>query len=479
MVGHDIDYDSLTTVQEVVEYYHCQYISEKGSVAEGYDIDISLIFTTPLYEGDISNEKFYQAMILDVARVLRFKDFRMIDQENAITIEVLCENGKINKIIINGIEDYFIYMDSQIELKTYAEIPITDFTIQSPQMLELIDSNWSTHVNFGTRESIFNNYYIYFDEGMEVRTIQNQIYNIIFTSKYNETVVNAISPNTDLRTIQAKLGNPTFIDEENHIVGYKGKEFYIFFNGEEISIYRMDHTNTEDFFKLIDQFLTDEIDLLDFMNALTYLWPDYEQYKYTANSVFLSYPQKGVEIKINYDDTEGIIIYNNINDDLSKIEKYLQNTEFIARLKLDGIFEAEKRRVQEANNLLNLCNAYTSESSEEDSLMTNDKNTAEKTKSAIYSIYPEIDENQNIVKMNFVANHKNEEPNRELYDNISTYLWINDTYFLFSKNRKGIYLFDLETGKVKTIISGNENYQLKNFKDGILTYDDKEYELPF
>ena len=47
------------------------------------------------------------------------------------------------------------------------------------------------------------------------------------------------------------------------------------------------------------------------MNELTYLWPDYEEYKYNANYIYINYPSKGINIEMNSNISAGIKIYKN------------------------------------------------------------------------------------------------------------------------------------------------------------------------
>lgn len=333
----NVIYTDIKTVEDVLNYYKCKYISETISKLDDYDTDINLIFKNNLYENDISNEKVFTAIIKDIARVLKYNSFRMIDNEKEIEIKVLCQNGKINTIIINDIEDYFIYMDSQIDLKKYEEIKTIDLSVESKEIQELINNDWKSDSYLGTRESIFDGYYEYFDEGIKAKTVSGKIFNIIFTEKYNQNVVDGIYPGMEFSSIKNILGNPSFEDEERKIIGYKGKNIYVFFYNDEISIYKNIDTDTKDFFELVDKFLDDKLDLLDFMNELTYMWPDYSEYEYDENGAFISYPLKGIEIKIGQEGTNGIIIYNNINADINVINSYLQNVEFISRLKIDAI----------------------------------------------------------------------------------------------------------------------------------------------
>ena len=51
---------------------------------------------------------------------------------------------------------------------------------------------------------------------------------------------------------------------------------------------------------LLTEYRSDSVDLLEFMDKLTDLWPDYNEYTYNSSSVYISYALKGFEIKINY-----------------------------------------------------------------------------------------------------------------------------------------------------------------------------------
>lgn len=468
----ELTYDNLTTIKEVIEYHGSKYISEKESDEKKYDLDVYLKFKVlPYNEKEESNEEYYNKLLGDCAKVIHYRSFRMFDEENNLTVEVICDGEKIVSIIINGIEDYFIYMDSQISMKKYQEIPITEFSVQSEVLQNCIDNNWNPdNVYFGERDSIFEQYYIFFDEGIKSRVIDRTIYNVIFDKNYKGNVINNIFPGMDFSSIQAVLGEPTFSDEELKVIGYKGENMYMFFTESEISVYRVSQYETDDFFNLADRYIKEEIDFLEFMNELTYLWPDYSDYQYTSKSVFISYPLKGVEIKLDYDDSNGIFIYNNIKSKLSKVERYFENTDFVARLQIDLVFETEKRRIEKNQNWSTLCNEYKETLDEETKNIIGE--------SLNYELYPELDNNNFIYSMKFISKF-GEQPNRELSDTIDTYLWVNNNLFLYSKNKKGIYLYNLENGAVSRVISGTEEYKLKGFKDGILKYDNTEIQFQY
>jgi len=465
-----IDSRSLSTIKDVIEYHKSTYISEKKSAVENFKTDAYVKFKMLPYENNVSNEEYYTKLIEDCARVVFYKSFRLIDEKNDIIIQVICDNNKIVSIIINGIEDYFIYMDSQLSMEEYVEIPLTEVNVDSEILQSCIDNNWKDGtVEFGSRESIFNGYYIYFDEGIEVRSISGKIYNLIFNKNYNSNVISSIFPGMDNESIESVLGKPQFKDNELNLIGYKTEKFYIFFSESEISVYRNTEEETDDFFKLADDFIAEKIDLLEFMNQLTYIWPDYSDYKYNSSSVFISYPLKGLEIKINYDDINGILLYNNIRASLPKVGRYLENTYFVARLQLDLVFSSEKRRIENNEKMKDNCLEFKNSLNEAELKIIGE--------SLKYDIYPLKDDNGYIFSMRFIS--KNDDmPNRELNDGINSYMWLGD-FFLYSKRSKGIFIYDINSGFVSRLITGEDEFNIKGYENGILKYDDKEISIQY
>lgn len=467
----EVNFDNLTTIKEVIEYHKSKYISENESKEDNFYLDVYLKFKVlPYDENKQSNEAYYNELIEDSARVLYYNSFILIDEENDITVKVICNHSEIVKILINDIEDYFIYMDSQISLEKYKEIPVTELSIDSEVLQNCINNDWDSETYLGEKDSIFDGYNIYFDEGIKVKVIKDKIYNIVFDKKYNQNVVNGLFVGIDFKSIKASLGEPTFSDTDENVIGYKGNEIYVFFSENEISVYRIDTTNTDDFFELADKYIAEDIDFLDFMNELTYIWPDYNEYTYTSTSIFISYPLKGIEINVNTGDRNGILVYNNIRSNLPKIGKYLENTNFVARLQLDLVYETEKRRILKQNNLLEKCKEYKNSLSEQEQKVIG--------KSLDYEIYAEKDSASNIYSMKFIGSF-GKFPNRELNDSIDYYLWAGNDYFIYSKIEKGIFLYNLNNGLVKRIVNGSEKYELKEFNKGILKYDDQEINIEF
>lgn len=444
------------SISQILQKYNCTYIEDTYDEKREYQTEIKLIFKHKLYENYESNEKIFNNIINDIARFVNYTNFKMLDKENDITIEVICRDRSIYQIIINGIEDYFIYMDSQLEISKYKEIEITNIISNVDVLDYLIENDWTTDITVGTRESIFKNYYIFFDEGIQYKKIGSDVYNIVFTNKYTEPVVNNIRVGVSLENIKQSLGKPTFEDEELEVIGYKGKNIYVFFTENEISIYKNKTYNYDEFWKLIDTFLEDDMLFKEFMNELTYLWKDYSEYSYSSDYMFIAYPNRGIEVKLNYNNESGIILYNNISEDLKIVKKYLDNTEFLSKLKLDSVFEAEKRRVEEMKEFQEKYIRLEKESN---------------TKSFLFYTYLDKDENNNTIKVYFISKN-GEHPNRELNETVDTYVWTRDNYYVYSIYGKGIYCYDAINGSKFLITdNGSQTFKIKSFENNLLTYD--------
>lgn len=461
----------FSSIKDILEYYGCQFKTSKDSEMDGFELDIYTIFKYDLYDDEESNEQFYNNVINKIAEFLNYNSFRLIDdsKEEEIEIQVICNENKIQTIYINGIEDYFIYMDSKISLSKYKELKTSEFFVQSKEVINCIQNNWSADCEFGTRDSIFQDYYIYFDEGIQTRKINGKIYNIVFTDKYVNPVINGFTVGTNSDIIISSIGTPTFQNDDKSIIGYKSNDMYIFFEKNQISIYRNNgEDGFDEFFSLVDDFLNDKYSLLEFMNELTYIWPDYEEYVYDTETVFLSYPNKGIDVKINYDNTDGIVLYNNIGVNQDVVNKYLEYTEFVAQLQVDNVYNAEKRRVESQNEISTKCKEYKEEFEKD-----HDRNRGE-----IYNYYMNMDSNNNILNTYFIS-QDSQFVNCELSENIDTYIWLNDYCFVYSKAKKGIYYYDLKNQVKGTIITGEDEYKITSYENGILKYDDKQLQIQY
>ena len=315
------------TVKEAVNTLGHKYIKEEKSEVEEFNKDIFVTFSVDLYTNERSNQNIYYDLIYTIVKVEKYKSFRLIDTEKEIVINVLAneQEKKLIRIYINGDDNYYGRQESLNTIDKYDETPVTDFIVNSTILKEIIQKNWSTNINLPQEYIKEEQYKIYETEGIKIKNVNNKIFNIVFTEEYNQSVVNEIKVGTNIWDVVNILGNPTFGELSNGLIGYQGKEFIIFFSSREISIYPSGKNYDKTEFSKLVQIFTEQGNAKEFVNNVTNLWKDYDYYEYDENHVDLRYSLKGVEIQFNITSNHGIIIYSNYEN----LMIYSRNSTFL------------------------------------------------------------------------------------------------------------------------------------------------------
>ena len=464
----------FTSVKEIAKYMGCTYIKEEPSTGEKYDIDIYLKFKYPLYTDEVSNEDYYYKMIALMLEYLNYQNIRLIDQENDIVIAVECDKEKkeIENLLINGEDNYFGTQENLKQIQKYQQLNVSELEIQAQEIKDLISSNWITsQVNFGTPESTFNNYDIYFDEGIEIKTVSKKVFNIVFTEKYSNPVVNGIKVNTSFDEIKNILGEPTFNGNvestsgkyDNAYIGYKGKEIYIFFSENEISIYRNEKADmSTDFEDLLKNF-NDNLNSLEFVNKITDIWPDYDYYYYSDNTIDLRYTLRGIEITFTDNAANGVNVYNNYNG-------YIANDKTIEQLTKsnegwpNNVYLKSGINLIENNERMRKGNYY---------VYYNQKHPLVNlvNYSNIFNLIPDEEDN-NIVSVKITSKNR-EYPSVELNLNAQNIIWYKESILLYNIENKGIYAYDVVNRKNTVLVeAGTNQYVIKALDGDQLFYDE-------
>lgn len=347
--------EGFSSIEEALEMFDCRLIREKELNEEDFKLEIYLEFAKDLYTNGVDNETYFKNICQVLAEVLDYENFKLIDEGKEIAIHVV--NSKDSEVLvamfINGDSNYFGNQNSRNTLKNYKKTKITNMQIQSPILINLINSDWYTkQVNFGTKDNEENNYSIYEDEGIKIRNIARKVYNIIFTENYTENIINNINVRTSKDDVIKILGEPTFESDYLGLYGYKGNDIYVFFASDGISVYRIEKEyETDEIMNALKTF-QQEKNIKNFTNTLTDIWNDYDLYDRGENFVNLTYSLKGLQIAFNLTSNHGIIIYNNYNGELVDgitIEELANGTKEIPRyiyfeLDKDLVFESEISR---------------------------------------------------------------------------------------------------------------------------------------
>jgi len=346
--------ESIPSNMAAVTFMKCKFIKEEESPNKNYSIDIYLKFGKPLYDGDESNEVYYSQLVQIAAIVNKYKNFRLIDEENEILIAVACDEEKeqIDQIVINGDPYYYSRENAIRELKQFTETPITEFDIQAEELEKLISEDWQTDKLNLQYSNEFDDGYMYYPMNyIEIRTIHGKAFNIIFDGPYESYILNDLKVNSTFEEIIEEFGKPTFGSVDEHYIGYKGKEIYVFFSEGEVSIYRVQDIDKTDFSNEIAKYF-EEKDVKKFVSNITDIWQDYDMYDYNENMVDLSYTLNGVKIQYGVSERHGITFYNNYTgvvidgktcDEL--VKENIEIPKYIYFINKDSVDEFERNRL--------------------------------------------------------------------------------------------------------------------------------------
>lgn len=304
--------DKVDSLENLINQIYGELLKVTDSTEKNYYKDIYVNIKYDLYENGESKQEFYSDMISNVANKMYYESFRIIDENKNIEIKVISDKEKVLGSLINGDTDFYGHYESQKNLSNYKEISVVNFEIASNEILTLVNNEWIKNSLFlGECDSKFENYEEYAEQGLSIYTIQNKVFNMIFDERYTENVISTIKVGQSYEEIIAKLGTPTFGSIEENYIGYKGKECYVFFTENEISVYRNESNyDTKDFVNILKKYSEGE-NIKTTISNITDLWMDYEDYYYDEYSIELRYPLRGIKIQLGNGYPQGIIIYNN------------------------------------------------------------------------------------------------------------------------------------------------------------------------
>lgn len=458
--------EDFKSVKQVIEYLGSTYISEESLSPK----IIRLKFKYKLYNNDnTSNEVYFNKMINGIAEVLKYKNFNLVDEENSIYIDVECEEDKVASVIINGSENYFSTVSSKKALESYTKINNINVNINSSILNSAIKSDWNYSDSlFGSKDSYYNEYNIFFDEGIEVKNVslgadvnaQKLIFNIVFNSKYKSKIVNNLDTSSSLEDVVNVLGTPHFGSVDDGIIGYKTDKFYIFFNlKNEVSIYRIQIQENNDFAKLVGTFVTNK-DASTLLEELPVIWPFVDRYRENSkvDSKELVYTLLGVKVQFNVSNEQGVVIYNNFSgniteslsfsDVISGTKKLPDNVYFE---NTDLVYENEKERT-----FYSIDTQFMKQSED-------------------YIIYSTLF-SDGYYNLKFISKNENY-PNSELLNTVSTFEFIENTKIIYSIKNEGMYMYDIVSQQKSTIIEGKDNFNINKVKDGIVYYDNTNLKI--
>lgn len=474
-------YTSLTdfkSIEEVAVYLNCKFIEQKESNTEQISYDVFMELPVKYVnindtnsQSSTENKNFTENLIQYSAYVLKYKNFRIVDEKNNISIIVICneEQQLVSTYSINNVTNYFEILQNEEELNNYKKTETVKIDVSSEELNNIIKNNWDyNNIQLGTKESTYRNYDIYFNEGIQVRSVAGKVFNIVFTDRYQNEVFKNIKVNSSKESIEEILGKPQF--ESGNLIGYKSENLYAFFYNDQISVYRVEKYDTDKFAEIVENKSSNNENERVFVDEIKKIWNDYDIYEYNENSVKLQYTLKGLTIKFDSSNKKGVILYNNYKGkvygsvDFEQIltkDKPLPDYVFVENK--DLVFEEEQNRV---NRL-------------DDSTENNNfpsfgviNNTSKKFKT-----YKKlVNSDEKIYMLRFIS-IDDQNPNSELREYMCNGIWLDDYNFVYSVKNRGIFIYNAEQRTYKTVITGSgHDYYINGIIGNKLKYD-KNYEV--
>lgn len=460
--------EDFKSVKQYVEYMGSTYISEENT----YPKQINLKFKYNLYNEDrTSNENYFNQMITGLATLLNYKDFYLSDDESIIYITVDCnsEDEEIESININGSENYFAENDTKNSISNYTKVNNISVNINSNILNSAIMKDWDYSESiFGLKDSIYNDYDIFFDEGIEVKPVslgtdvssRKRIFNIVFNEKYKEKIVNNLGTSSNLEEVISVFGESHFGSIDEGLIGYKTDRFYVFFNiKNEVSVYPYQSIEDNYFGEVIGKFVTNN-DANSLLDELAVLYPFADKYEENSklNSKELVYTLLGVKVQFNVSNEQGVVIYNNFSGNITESYSF------------EDVINATKKL---PNNVYfkNTDLVYENESSR--TFYSIDTQFMEQSDDFI--IYSELYNDRNY-RLKFISKNENY-PNSELLNTVSYFKFIDNTSIAYSMRNTGLYVYNIAANTQTTLLEGNEEYNIKEIKNGKIYYDNKNIDI--
>jgi hypothetical protein len=427
------------------------------------------------------NESYFNEAISEIAKANLFWDFELVDDIRAVRINVSCDRqfNMVDDITINGDANYFVRLSQKAAVSDYIYILPLSIKADNKLVELLVKGKWkydSLTERLGKADSSFDGYDMFFDEGISVKSGKDSVYNIIFNSKYTGNVINNIGMKSSKPYILKSLGAPHFENRKEHVFGYKGKDFYIFFMGEEriseISVYRRDTIYSKDSLKkLLEKHKADDDGTVVYkmVEELLKDWPAYDLYYNERGGVGVSYDSIGINIDNLYADRGGpyITVFGNFEGDISsevtlpaqlELLKDFSNDMVLLKLDTDRIFEMELDRQRQAGHIEELRKQGGVLSPDGTKrIMDNEGGTYEHA--GLFLCYVNKDKPDVEIKTAHFPGNIN---------------WLDNRFIIFSVSMNGIYIYDSLKNKTLEIavskLESGLDYELVSAENGQIVY---------
>ena len=292
--------------------------AESGKEKE-YRVDIYLKFGQQPSEDESSNKEYFEYLMTLINPILKKKSFRLIDKDKDMIIRGKFNANGIIKYIVNNDVNYFANITS---LENIGNLPkesdLINPVIKSPELIDLLNNDWNrnTSKTIGKITRSVKNVDYYDNNGYSIKMIDGKVAAIIFNKSYNKEVFEGIYPGMPENDFKY---NNIYTGNEGALQGFEATMYTVYYHNNEIFVTRKkayDANKNKEFERIVNDLLKNK-DYNQFYKKVIEIYPDFYIKRIKSDSIYISFPLEGFEIKYNHQNPTigeketGIYIYSN------------------------------------------------------------------------------------------------------------------------------------------------------------------------
>jgi len=309
----------IKELSSVLDKTGTKLLKVEGSKEKEYKIDIYLKFGQQPSEDENSNKEYFEYLMTLINPILKKKSFRLIDKDKDMIIRGKFNANGIIKYIVNNDVNYFANIAS---LENIGNLPkesdLINPVIKSPELIDLLNNDWNrnTSKTIGKITRSVQNVDYYDNNGYSIKMIDGKVAAIIFNKNYNKEVFEGIYPGMPENDFKY---NNIYTGNEGELQGFEATMYTVYYYNNEIFVTRKkayDANKNEEFERIVNDLLKNK-DYNQFYKKVIEIYPDFYIKRIKPNSIYISFPLEGFEIKYNYQSTDwseketGIYVYSN------------------------------------------------------------------------------------------------------------------------------------------------------------------------
>lgn len=310
---------NIKELSSVLDKTGTKLLKVEGSKEKEYKVDIYLKFGQQPSEDETSNKEYFEYLMTLINPILKKKSFRLIDKDKGMIIRGKFNVNGIIKYIVNNDINYFANIAS---LKNIDNIPkesnLINPVIKSQELIDLLNNDWNRNKSktIGKITRSVQNVDYYDNNGYSIKMIDGKVAAIIFNKNYNKEVFEGIYPGMPENDFKY---NNIYTGNEGELQGFEATMYTVYYYNNEIFVTRKkayDANKNEEFERIVNDLLKNN-DYNQFYKKVIEIYSDFYIKRIKPNSIYISFPLEGFEIKYNYQSTDwseketGIYIYSN------------------------------------------------------------------------------------------------------------------------------------------------------------------------